>query len=136
MGFSRSVVICFGLLGTLAAARTNCAAQLGVLEGHLNIASLKEVELANDNGPRVPSKAYPQNYAEYPLIILNKEDQKEIARATADDQGNYRVSLPPGDYILDVKGRGPGHVRAKPKPFTILPNQTKRVDMAIDTGIR
>ena len=30
----------------------------------------------------------------------------------------------------------PAHVRAKPQPFTVVSNQTVRVDMDIDTGIR
>jgi len=51
--------------------------------------------------------------------------------------GNYRIALPPGDYILDVQGRLPkGHVRAKPQRFTVVSNQTVRIDMDIDTGIR
>jgi hypothetical protein len=37
---------------------------------------------------------------------------------------------------LEVQGRAPGHVRAKPQPFTIGSNQTVRVDMEIDTGVR
>jgi len=44
--------------------------------------------------------------------------------------------LPPGDYVLDVQRRAPGHVRAKPQRFTVVSNQTVRVDMDIDTGIR
>jgi hypothetical protein len=55
---------------------------------------------------------------------------------TADAEGNYRLALPPGDYILDVEGRAPKRLRATRRPFTVLPNQTVRVDMDIDTGIR
>jgi hypothetical protein len=104
----------------------------GFLEGHLKIASLRQVEPC-DNMPR-PAAVAPETYAEHPLIILNQDKTKEIARVTADQSGNYRVVLPPGDYILDVQGRG--HVRAKPQPFTVVSNQTVRVDMDIDTGIR
>ena len=53
-----------------------------------------------------------------------------------DRDGNYRVSLPPGDYVLDVQGRRPGGVRANPQTFTVFSNQTVRIDMNIDTGIR
>ena len=45
-----------------------------------------------------------ENYADYPLIILSHDGEKEIARVTADENGNYRVALPPGDYVLDVQG--------------------------------
>jgi hypothetical protein len=70
------------------------------------------------------------------LIILDRQEKKEITRVTADRNGNYRVLLPPGDYVLDVEGRARKHVRARPQPFTVVSNQTVRVDMDIDTGIR
>jgi hypothetical protein len=104
----------------------------GFVEGHLKIISPKEVELADGNTPAITA----ENYAQYPLIILSQGGKKEIARVTADENGNYRSALPPGDYVLDVQGRARGHFRAKPQPFTVLSNQTVRVDMDIDTGVR
>jgi hypothetical protein len=99
--------------------------------GHLNIISPREVELADGNTPNVTA----DTYARYPLIILSRSG-KEITRVTADANGNYRVALPPGNYVLDVQGRTRGHVRAKPQPFTVVPNQTVHVDLSIDTGVR
>jgi hypothetical protein len=117
----------------LASRASIDAAPPGFVEGHLKIISPKEVELADENAPAITAK----NYAEYPLIILTQDEKKEIARVTADGNGNYRLALPPGDYILDVQGRPPkGHVRAKPQRFTVVSNQTVRVDMDIDTGVR
>src|SRR5881396_2241758 len=104
----------------------------GFVEGHLKIVSPKEVELADGNAPAITA----ENYAQYPLIILSQGGKKEFARVTADGNGNYRTALPPGDYVLDVKGRVRGHVRAKPQQFTVVSNQTVRVDMNIDTGVR
>jgi hypothetical protein len=105
----------------------------GFLEGHLRILAFRDVELAEGNPPKFSAG----NYAEYPLFILSQDGKKEIARVTADGNGNYRLALPPGDYILDVQGRPPkGHVRAKPQPFTVTSNQIARVDMDIDTGVR
>ncbi len=105
----------------------------GFLEGHLRILAFKDVDLAEGNPPKFSDG----NYAGYPLIILTQDGKKEIARATADENGKYRVALPPGDYILDVQGRPPkGHVRAKPQQFTVVSNQTVHVDMEIDTGVR
>lgn len=105
----------------------------GFMEGHLKIFSIKEVELAGDN---VPTKATAQNYDEYPLVILSRDGKTEVARLTADGNGNYRVALPPGDYLLDVQDRAHKHLRARPQPFTIASGRTVRVDMNIDTGIR
>jgi hypothetical protein len=70
------------------------------------------------------------------LLILSKDGRKEVARIAADENGDYRITLPPGDYILDAKGRAPQGIRAKPHPFTVVSQQTVRVDMEIDTGIR
>lgn len=116
----------------LLTIRADDTAKPGFLEGHLKIIALKEVELAGGN----PPKDAGENYAEYPLIVLKKDGQKEVARMTPDHEGNYRVSLPPGDYVLDVQRRRPGGVRAEPQPFTVTSAQTVRVDMSIDTGIR
>jgi hypothetical protein len=117
----------------LARSALSDAAPLGFMEGNLKIVSPKEVELAD----ATPSKITAENYAGYPLIILSRDGEKELARVTADESGKYRVALPPGNYVLDVQGRRPkGHVRAKPQPFTIISSQTVRVDMSIDTGIR
>jgi len=108
------------------------AAPSGFVEGHLKIISPKEVELADENTPVITA----ENYAEYPLIILSQDEKKEIARVTADRNGNYRLALPPGNYVLDVQGRARGHLRAKPQRFTVVSNQTVHVDMDIDTGVR
>ena len=89
----------------------------------MRIASHKEVELT---GP-TPSSPPVEDYGDYPLIILSKAGEKEVARVTADRDGKYRVALPPGDYVLDVQGR---------KPKGLASNQTVRVDMDIDTGVR
>jgi len=55
---------------------------------------------------------------------------------TADEHGNYRIALLPGDYVLDVQNRRRRHARVTPQPFTVVANQTVRVDMAVDTGVR
>jgi hypothetical protein len=98
----------------------------------LKIVSPKEVELADGSPPATSA----ENYAEYPLIILSEGQKTEIARITADANGNFRVSLPPGNYVLDVQDRKRRHVRAKPQRFTVVSNQTIHIDMDIDTGIR
>jgi hypothetical protein len=120
------------VLRLLAGTASINAAPTGSLEGHLKIISSKEVELADGT----PSKMTAENYPDYPLVILSREKQTEVAHVTADENGNYRISLPPGDYVLDVQNRKRRHARATPQPFTIVANQTVRVDMAIDTGVR
>jgi hypothetical protein len=108
------------------------AASQGFMEGHLKIVSLKAVE-PSDNMPR-PAVA-PETYSAYPLIVLSEDGKKEIARMTADENGNYRVALPPGAYILDVQERAVKRIHAKPQPFAVVSNQTVRVDLGIFIGL-
>ena len=108
------------------------AAPSGFLEGHVKVSLSREVELAD--GTPAPARA--ENYADYPLIVLSQDRKTEVTRVTADGNGNYRVELPPGDYLLDVQRRPRGRVRATPQPFTVVSGQTVRVDMDIDTGVR
>jgi hypothetical protein len=131
--FRKRLIFGFLVLFLLGCSCANCDTLPGFLEGHLNLASHKEVELAESS----PSPAEVENYGDYPLIILSKAGEKEVARVTPDRNGNYRVALPPGDYVLDVQGRKPkGHLRAKPQPFTIVSSQTARVDIDVDPGVR
>ena len=115
----------------LAASAPIKAQSQGFMKGHLKIIFGMAVG-PSDEMPRPEVK--PQSYAEYPLIILSQKEKKEIARVTADENGNYRVALPPGNYVLDVQNRVAKHVRAAPRPFTIVSNQTVRVDMNIVIG--
>jgi hypothetical protein len=102
-------------------------AERDFLEGHLGILAFKDVELGEGNSPKFSDG----NHAEYPLIILSDDGKKEIARITADENGKYRVVLPPGDYVLKVQEPTRTRVRCKPQQFTIVSNQTVRVDMDI-----
>ena len=106
------------------------AAPQGFLEGHLKIISRRPVVLADENTSAVTAR----NYADYPLIILTRDETKQIARIIADLEGNYRAVLPPGDYILDVQRHESGNLRAKPQPFAIVAGQIVHVDMTISTG--
>ena len=103
---------------------TSDPARQGSVEAHVKIFPLSEVNLADDANAAKAETAQP--YSEYPLIIRSRGGEKEIAR----------VTLPPGDYVLDVEGRAQKRVRATPRPFTVVANQTVRVDMDIDRGIR
>jgi len=124
-----SAAACIFLM--LAGAASIKAAPQGFMEGHLKIVVIRAVEPDNISPP--------ENYAEYPLIILSQDGKREIARLTADKSGNYRVALPPGAYILAVQERpaeerAAERIHANPQPFTVVSNQTVRVDMRILIG--
>jgi hypothetical protein len=47
--------------------------------------------------------------------VIAKEDGNVIGEGTADSQGNFRLSLPRGEYdlIVNATGFAPGHARVK-----------------------
>src|ERR1700756_3682923 len=116
----------------LAGSVSMKAESQGFMEGHLKIIFGMAVG-KSDEMPR--AEAAPESYAEYPLVVLSQEEKKEIARVTADQNGNYRVPLPPGNYLLDVQDRARKHVRGQPQPFTVVSDQIVRVDMNLVIGL-
>src|SRR5262245_29474317 len=129
---SMAVACIFLMLASNASIK---AAPQGFMEGHLKIVVIRPVE--PDNMPQ-PTVA-PKTYAEYPLIILSQDGKREIARLTVDKSGNYRIALPPGAYILGVQERpaeerAAERIHATRQPFTVVSNQTVRVDMTIFIG--
>jgi hypothetical protein len=120
----------FMLIGS--AAKCNSAPP-GFVEGHVKIFPLSDVNLKDDSNASKTVTEVP--YAEYPLVVLARDGKKEITQVTVNRDGNYRIELPPGDYILAVQGESKPR-RVKPRPFTVVSNQTVRVNMDIDTGIR
>ena|ERR1700726_4995209 len=122
------VTVCTFLM--LAETASIEAATQGFMEGHLKVVSMRAVEPDQMPTPAVA----PETYAEYPLIILSREDKKQVARVTADEGGDYRVALTPGTYILDVQDRAAKRIYVNPQPFTVISNQTVRVDLSIFIG--
>ena len=134
MSSIRNFVAAAGIFLMLAGNASIKAATEGFMEGHLKIVVIRAVEPDN-----IPQPA-PETYAEYPLIILSQDGKREIARLTADKSGNYRAALPPGAYILAVQERpaeerAAERIHANRQPFTVVPNQTVRVDMTIFIGL-
>ena len=136
MGYRRKLQTAVGI-GLLAAGLSFYVSAVadppvGFLEGRLKIVSIKEVELA---GAR-PSKPQVGNYADFPLVVLNRATQQQVARITPDQNGAYKLELPAGDYTLNIDRSRGGNYRVNPQSFTVSPQKTVRVDMEIDTGVR
>jgi hypothetical protein len=113
----------------LAGADTVKAVPPGFLEGRLKILSVKEVgaQLAESGSADRPAG----DYQAYPLVILSPDERKEITRITANADGTFRVALPPGSYILDVKDRLEKNIKAEPRSFTVESNQSVQVSLLI-----
>ena len=104
----------------------------GFLEGRLKVHVSGGARLADDE-----SKAASANYAEYPMVVLRKDNREEVARVTADENGHYRIPLPPGDYLLELRTRVRKQVETQQRSFTVVSQQTARVDMELlpDTSV-
>jgi hypothetical protein len=108
-------------------SRGGPSAAPGFLEGHLKVHVAGGAKLAEGDEPKAASV----NYAEYPMVVLRKENREEIARVTADANGHYRIPLPPGDYLLELKARVRRRIETQQRPFTVVSQQTARVDMEL-----
>jgi hypothetical protein len=104
----------------------------GVLEGHVTVGPLSPVAEA---GVPEPTPA-PEVYAERKIVIYAETGQQEVARVDIDGAGNYRVTLPVGIYVVDINHLGIDLAKGLPQRVEIKSQQTTRLDVDIDTGIR
>lgn len=130
--FSRMTKRSLGLLLTVLSCAVGnlwavTPAQPGFLEGDLSIQSERGVDLA-DKPSATPSQTSSKDFR---LVVLSKDHRTEIAEVSVDDHGHYRMPLPPGDYVLDIKRVGRKRVLATSHSFTITSQQTARVNMEI-----
>jgi hypothetical protein len=107
-------------------------AEPGFLEGDLSIHSERGVDLA-DKPSATPNQT---SSKEYRLAVFSKDHRTEVAEVTVDEHGHYRVPLPPGDYVLDLKGQVRNRLRVTPHSFTIASRQTVRVNLEIEGAVR
>ena len=110
-----------------AEGQAGTAVAPGFLEGRLKVHVSGGAELADAD----ESKAASVDYAEYSMVVLRKDNREEIAQVTADKNGHYRIPLPPGHYLLELKGRSRKRIQAEQRFFTVVSQQTARVDMEL-----
>ena len=103
-------------------------AQNGTLEGHITIGPICPVETNPPNPDCEPSE---QTYAAYKIGVFSVTGEK-ITEFNGDRYGNYKVELPEGRYRLNQLG---GLLKYSAE-IEIVANETRRVDIDIDTGIR
>ena len=78
----------------------------------------------------------PEVYAIRQMVIFAADGQTEVTRVQIDAQGNYRVELPVGTYVVDINHAGIDMAKELPKTVEIAAGETTRLDVEIDTGIR
>jgi hypothetical protein len=112
-------------------ASPTASARVGYLEGHASIGPLTPLEQIG-TPPPTPSQ---QVCLARGLIILASDGMTVVTSFHLLPDCTYRVALPPGSYIVQLKPEG-GVSRDLPKTVQILRGQSVRLDLTIDTGIR
>ena len=91
-------------------------------------------------GPMCPVMIEGQDCPDQPYqatITVNNPEGKKIVQFQTDEEGNFKIPLSPGEYILH-----PETPEGKPLPFageqkfTVLPGEFTRINVLYDSGIR
>ena len=65
-----------------------------------------------------------------------EKNNGEVTSFTTDEQGRFRVSLPPGHYKISLKGRKSSIGRFGPFEADVAPGKMTSVQWECDSGIR
>lgn len=65
-----------------------------------------------------------------------EKDNGEVSSFITDDQGRFRVSLPPGHYKISLKARKSSIGRFGPFEADVVPGKMTNVQWECDSGIR
>lgn len=123
------VMLSLAVLLFSSCARPEPPASKGYLMGNVTIGPLCPVEPCNPS-PTVLREAY----ATRKIVVTSKETgfPKEVL---IDSRGYYVTTLTPGWYTIGIAKKGMDRADL-PDVVEIRPNETMRVDVHIDTGIR
>jgi hypothetical protein len=107
-------------------------AAVGFLQGQVTIGPLQPVEQAGVPPP-TPSPALCTAQV---FIVDAADGATEATRFPLQPDCSYRVSLPPGTYVVRLAPLGIERAGNLPATVQIAPGATTRLDVSIDTGIR
>jgi hypothetical protein len=126
---SRNLLIAFGLTVMAVYVSTGQTAPAGEsgIEGVITISP------ANPGPTRIGAGA------SVPLArstFAVEKNNGEVTSFITDDQGHFRVSLPPGHYKISLKGRKSGIGHFGPFETDVAPGKMTNVQWECDSGIR
>jgi hypothetical protein len=102
---------------------------VGFVSGHVTIGPICPVERVGQPCI-VPAEAYTSREA----VVYASDSTTVKARMHLDAQGDYKITLAPGNYFVQIVPAGIGAGEKKPASVKIM--QTTVVNFDIDTGIR
>jgi hypothetical protein len=104
----------------------------GTLQGHVNIGPLLPVQRVGEATPTVP----PAAYAARQIVVYQADGKTVVTKLTPNSDGNYRVDLAPGVYVVGMVRVGIDRASGLPATVTIESGKTVTLNIDIDTGIR
>lgn len=138
--FLGTAVVIIGIVAAVVAAalwqpeRTVEVGEGGFLEGTVTFVGLPcPPEEVSGRPPQVPSCSGP--YPNYGIVVYGADGITEVARTTSDQDGNYKISLVPGDYVIYTPN-GPFESDLKANWAAITSEETIKLDLVVDTGVR
>jgi len=75
-------------------------------------------------------------YPNYEVIIYENNGKGIVNKVMTDDEGNFEVQLPVGDYVVFGKNMDFNKVIKIPLVFTVEPEKINQIKIKIDTGVR
>jgi hypothetical protein len=71
------------------------------------------------------------------VVVTDTASGREVASARSGEDGRFRISVPPGQYVVQASTESTGGPpTAKPVNVTVEPHQFTEVTVPVDTGIR
>jgi hypothetical protein len=110
---------------------SSSASEPGILQGKVTIGPLVPVEQEGVTY-EVPCEVYVLRK----VVIYKNNGSDLVKEVDIDCDGRYRVELSPGTYIVDINHAGIDNSSDVPSEVEIISQQTTRLDIDIDTGIR
>ncbi len=92
-------------------------------------------------GPTCPVERFPPDPScadkpyQAPMVVEDKVTLKEVTHFTSAADGTFKVTLPPGTYML-VSSLNSRYPYTSPREAVVLPHAFTHIDVSFDTGIR
>jgi len=101
----------------------------GFLEGEVTIGPLCPVEPCD-----LTQEQIDQAYTSRSIIVYASDRTTIVRQISIPPGGNYEIELTPGRYFVTIR---PGGIGDYPfQEIIVSSNQTTRLDLGVDTGIR
>lgn len=106
---------------------------IGTLTGRVTIGPLRPGPVRlGETPPPIP----PEVYAARTIQIFAADGATLVTNVKINPDGTYMVTLPSGNFVVNLTRTGIDHARGLPKTITISSGMTLTLDIDIDTGIR